>query len=253
MKILDKFEQSVERLMEGSIARVFRSPVEPAEIGRKLERAMAEKQVVSVGTTLVPNDFRVTMSPRDIEAFTTFLPSLCRQMEAHVTGVASRKGFTMVDRARVDIRADDHVSRRAIKVAASIADRAPRAVPGEESAQRTEVFRGIRAMSGNALVRLRIATGPRQGQEIGVRMGLTTVGRALDNDIVLDVGDVSRHHARIESTDGQIKVIDLDSTNGTRVNGTPVRSQNLRPGDTVTFGTVSVEVLPAHPAGSQSR
>ena len=69
MNILDRFEQGVERVMEGSVGRVFRSPVQPAEIGRKLERAMVAGQVVSVDATLVPNDYRVAMHPRDMVLF----------------------------------------------------------------------------------------------------------------------------------------------------------------------------------------
>ncbi len=235
--------------MEGSIARIFRSQVQPAEIARKLERAMAEKQIVSVGAKLVPNDYRVSMHPRDLDAFNQFLPSLSRQMESHMTEVAARRGFTLVDRARVEIAADEGVSRRAIRVVANIADRAPGPRLDEGSVQRTEVFRGVRAGVALGQVRLRITSGPRRGQEVEIHPGVTTVGRALDNDIVLDLGDVSRNHARLESTDGQVKLIDLDSTNGTRVNGSPIRSHNIRPGDTVTFGTVTVEVLPASLGG----
>ncbi|MGH2560981.1 MAG: FhaA domain-containing protein [Thermomicrobiales bacterium] len=243
MNVLDRFEHTVERLMEGSIARIFRSQVQPAEIGRKLERAMVEKQIVSVGTTLAPNDYRVSLHPRDLDAFKQFLPSLSRQMETHVTDVATRRGFTLVDRARVEVVGDEGVSRRAIRVVANIADRAPRPILEEGGAQRTEVFRGVRARSAAGQVRLRITSGPRLGQEVEIRTGVTTIGRSLDNDLVLDVGDVSRNHARLEATDGQVKLIDLESTNGTRVNGSPIRSHNIQPGDTVTIGTVTVEVL----------
>src|SRR5690349_16322829 len=43
--ILDRAEQFLERLVEGTIMRFFRRPVQPAEIGRKLERAMEDSRV----------------------------------------------------------------------------------------------------------------------------------------------------------------------------------------------------------------
>jgi pSer/pThr/pTyr-binding forkhead associated (FHA) protein len=49
--------------------------------------------------------------------------------------------------------------------------------------------------------------------------------------------------------DGQVRVVDLGSTNGTRVNGNPVRQQVVRAGDRVTFGAVTVELLPADAGG----
>ena len=39
---LQRFENFFERLMEGSVGRIFRTPIQPAEIGRRLERAMEE-------------------------------------------------------------------------------------------------------------------------------------------------------------------------------------------------------------------
>src|ERR671914_582241 len=63
---LDRFEQFFERIVEGTIMRFFRSPIQPAEIGRKLERAMEDGRLVSVGSTLVPNDYQVEMHPQDM-------------------------------------------------------------------------------------------------------------------------------------------------------------------------------------------
>ena len=85
MNILDRFEQSFERLMEGSIGRLFRSPIQPAEIGRKLERAMMANQVVSVDATLVPNDYRVAMHPQDMVLFVDYVSTLCSQMGGWLT------------------------------------------------------------------------------------------------------------------------------------------------------------------------
>lgn len=245
--ILDRFEQGVERLLEGSIGRLFRSPVQPAEIGRKLERAMTAQQVVSVDATLVPNDYRVAMHPRDMVLFADFVPALCRQMEGWLAEVAAERGFTMIDRVRVGIVGDEAVPRRAIRVAAAIADRPDLGRDAQDRLQRTEVYRAIRATGGPPPVRLRVLAGPHRDQEIILRQAVTTVGRALDNEVVLGDGDVSRHHARFELTDGEVRVIDLDSTNGTRVNGRPIRGQRLHPGDEIAFGTVRLRVLPFGP------
>ena len=45
--------------MEGSIAGIFRLRVQPAEIGRRLERAMLDGRVTSVGTSCAPNLYEV--------------------------------------------------------------------------------------------------------------------------------------------------------------------------------------------------
>ncbi len=249
LNILDRFEQSFERLVEGSVGRLFRSPVQPAEIGRKLERAMTSNQVVSVDGTLVPNDYRVAMHPHDMVSFVDFVSALCRQMENWLGDLADERGFKSIDRFRVQIVGDEAIPRRAIQVTATISDRPEMGRTEQEALQQTEVFRVIRETSGMTPVRLRFTSGQQDGLEFIVRKSVTTVGRALDNDIVLESGDVSRHHARVEFADDALRVVDLNSTNGTRVNGRTVRSQAVRTGDEVTFGTLTAQVLPFQPEG----
>lgn len=249
MNILDRFEQSFERLVEGSIGRLFRSPVQPAEIGRKLERAMVANQVVSVDATLVPNAYRVAMHPQDMVLFVDYVTALSRQMEAWLTELAAERGFSFVDRVRVQIAGDERVPRRAIKVAAAIADQPEFGREQQEAIQRTEVYRVIRETTGVPPMRVLFVAGPQRGEEIIIRKPVTTVGRALDNDIVLDVGDVSRHHARFEYIERQMRLVDLNSTNGTRVNGKAIRTHPVTAGDEVSFGTLKVHLLPFEPNG----
>jgi hypothetical protein len=244
VNILDRFEHSFERLVEGSVGRLFRSPVQPAEIGRKLERAMLSNQVVSVDSTLVPNDYRVAMHPQDMVLFVDFVPALSRQMEGWLNDLVDERGFTIIDRMRVQIMGDETVPRRAIQVTAAIADRPEIGRSEQDAIQRTEIFRIIRDTSGMTPIRLRFTSGIQNGLEFIIRKPVTTFGRALDNDIVIESGDVSRHHARLEFADDTLRVIDLNSTNGTRVNGKSIRSQSVRTGDEITFGTLTAEILP---------
>jgi hypothetical protein len=244
VNILDRFEQSFERLMEGSVGRLFRSPVQPAEIGRKLERAMVSNQVVSVDSTLVPNDYRVAMHPQDMVLFVDFVPALSRQMEAWLNDLAGDRGFSIIDRMRVQIVGDETVPRRAIQVTAAIADRPDFSRDDQEAIQRTELYRVIRETSGMTPMRLKFSGGEQAGQEFVIRKAVTTVGRALDNDIVLESGDVSRHHARFEYVDDALRLVDLNSTNGTRINGKSVRALSaVRTGDEVTFGTLNATLV----------
>jgi pSer/pThr/pTyr-binding forkhead associated (FHA) protein len=64
---------------------------------------------------------------------------------------------------------------------------------------------------------------------------VVTVGRDEEADIRVDEPLVSRHHARIERRDGRYFVLDLGSTNRTRVNGAAVSERELQDGDEVRF------------------
>jgi ABC-type multidrug transport system ATPase subunit/pSer/pThr/pTyr-binding forkhead associated (FHA) protein len=72
--------------------------------------------------------------------------------------------------------------------------------------------------------------------------GVVTIGRSLDNDLVLDDLTVSRRHAEVHRQAGGLMIIDLGSHNGTYVNGRPVSQLVLGDGDIVGIGGVTLRV-----------
>lgn len=69
------------------------------------------------------------------------------------------------------------------------------------------------------------------------------VGRARDCDISLGVAHLSRHHARLTVTERGLKVEDLDSANGTFVNGQRIKTAVMKPGDQLSFDTVKFKIV----------
>src|SRR5947209_5689097 len=60
---------------------------------------------------------------------------------------------------------------------------------------------------------------------------LITIGKASDNDVVLEDINVSRHHARLYAQDDGFLVEDLNSLNGTLLNAVPIQRGFMREGD----------------------
>ena len=65
-----------------------------------------------------------------------------------------------------------------------------------------------------------------------------TLGRVADNMIQIDDASVSSHHAELVRDGDDYILRDLDSTNGTRLNGQPHREGKLKEGDQVRFGNI---------------
>jgi predicted component of type VI protein secretion system len=63
-----------------------------------------------------------------------------------------------------------------------------------------------------------------------------TIGREEGNVIRLNDERVSRFHAKIQEDHGHVVLTDLDSTNGSTVNGEPIQLRILKPGDQITMG-----------------
>ncbi len=72
---------------------------------------------------------------------------------------------------------------------------------------------------------------------------VVTIGRLEDNMIQIDHPSVSSHHAQLAVTGGDYHLKDLNSTNGTRVNGQPVTDYQLHGGDRIRFGRVEALYL----------
>ena len=74
--------------------------------------------------------------------------------------------------------------------------------------------------------------------------GVRTIGRATGADFIVDAPLVSRVHCRLTAlVDGGLDVRDLDSTNGTFINGKRVESGRLAPGDRLGVGRVELVAL----------
>ena len=75
--------------------------------------------------------------------------------------------------------------------------------------------------------------------------GVRTIGRATGADFILDAPLVSRVHCRLTALpDGELEVKDLDSTNGTFVNGARIETATrLSPGDRLGVGRVELVAL----------
>jgi pSer/pThr/pTyr-binding forkhead associated (FHA) protein len=101
---------------------------------------------------------------------------------------------------------------------------------------------------GQPPIRLRMQLGPAIGQAYTMVGNRLTIGRAQDNDVVLDDPQVSRYHARVIRQGDEIIVEDLGSTNGTLVNGRRIVGPRvLQPTETIAVGAsvFSVEGFPA--------
>lgn len=83
------------------------------------------------------------------------------------------------------------------------------------------------------------------GEAITFRLSpgsMKTVGRAAGADLIVEAALVSRLHCRLEAGDETLSVVDLESTNGTFVNGGRVTRAILIPGDRLKVGRVEFRV-----------
>ena len=229
--MLTRFERALERIVEGSIAGVFRLRVQPAEIGRRLERAMLDGRVTSVGTSLAPNLYEVRLHPEDAAAFTGWDQALSHEMETWLAEFAYARGLPTVGPIQVRLVEDLSVRRRSVQAEGRFAGGATPAATARQPDQ--DLPQPLRLLPIEPGI-----------PHLSLRSSLVTVGRADDNDLVLADPEVSRHHARLEPDGQSWRAIDLGSTNGTWVNGERLNAATIAVGDELAFGASRYTVAP---------
>ncbi len=202
--VLRSFERRLEQLVEGTFARAFRSSVEPVELGRRLVRRMDEERRLGVeGRRVHPNRFLVRLSADDHDRLREMGPVLCTELEQLARDHSAEADTQLVGALSVRLVQD------------------PKLRVG-----RFEIDATHDASTGSTGALL-LADGSRI--DIGDRL---VIGRLADCDLVIDDPAVSRQHAEVVRTP-LVTVVDLDSTNGTRVDGLAVSRHELRDGETI--------------------
>src|ERR671910_3145827 len=101
MGVAKSIEQRLENLVEGFFTKVFRSGLQPVEVGRRILREMAENKTVSVNRVYGPNDFLVSMGTEDHKRFAQMEPELQREFSELVIDQAKQNRWNLMGLPRI--------------------------------------------------------------------------------------------------------------------------------------------------------
>jgi len=211
---LQEFERRLEHLVEGVFAKAFRGGLQPVELGRRLTREMDANRTVGVRGTIAPNAFAFALAPADRERFESFSDALVRELGDAAREHARAEGYAFLGPVQITLESDPAVAPGMFLVAGSVKEAA-----------------------GGVAVGALVLT---DGSRVPVTDEPVTIGRMADCTVVLTDESVSRRHAEVRRLGSNIVVVDLGSTNGTKVNGAGVKERRLVDGDEITVGTTSM-------------
>ena len=249
--MLERLEAAASRIIEGWSARLFRARLQPVQIAKRVIRAMEAHQTISLAKTFVPNSYVVSLSPSDHAQFEQYQRSLERDLAEAVLGAARDRGFTLLAYPTVEIEADEDVSIGDLRVACALVDASGEEVPANEPERLGGVEAGhTMVLDREALLSAKpraphgaiIAREGSVRREVPLGAEPVTVGRDPKNDIVLDDRRVSRRHAEVRLRLGRYTLYDLQSTNGTFVNGRRIAEMVLSHDDKISIGGAELVV-----------
>ena len=250
---LARLESQIQTLVEGSLARLLGAEVSAPELALQLARAMDEGvRLDSAGRPHAPDQYALALNPH-------VLGSMGGQAEAAqelgrgLLDAARSAGYLLGREPQITLASDPTLPRWQARVVAWHSNKPleyTQAMAAEESGG------GGRIPPGAFL----IVDGKRH---FPLDRPVASIGRRLDNQLVLEDVHASRNHAQIRLREGRFVVFDLGSTSGTFVNGRPVKQHILRPGDVITIGSVrlvygedpggTTDATPAYPRPREQR
>ena len=207
------FERRLERLVEGTFGKAFRSGLQPVEIARKLLREMDNGRTLGVRGSVAPNHFVVCLCAEDAKRFDDYADVLERELAEEARGHARSEGYHFIGPVTVELVEDPRLRRGDLAVEAA-----------------------IKEGPGGRVGALVLADGRRLvlGAEPFV------IGRLSTCDLPIEDPLASRQHAEIRPEPDAYRLVDLGSLNGTTVNATPVKNHVLSDGDLIGIGAVAI-------------
>lgn len=213
MGILDNLERGLERAVNGAFAKTFRSGLQPVELTSALRKEL-DTHTVSTGRDLMlaPHVFRIRMAPNDYEHMTSLGSALIDELVGFTNDYGRSQNYYFTDNPKISLIAD------------------PALTVGIVDVESDDVITDI------VWVPLLEINGHRHS----LRHSRTVIGRGSEADIVVSDSGISRTHALISWDGSRAQVEDLGSTNGSKLDGVPVKKSLLESGSIVTIGHTDI-------------
>lgn len=228
-KPFQKFEALAQQLVEGSFNRFFGQGLTPPDIATELARVVEDSAVDG----WVPAQYEIRVSPADFERLRRTEPDIMTQLTDYLQTLVQQSALSMTSLAHLTLVAEPTLSGRALQIVA-VAGKRPSTQATTQIRQQIDTAEGFEADIA-ALDAYLIVEGHRH---VPLTKAVTSLGRHIDNDVVLDAPTVSRQHAQIRWRYGRFILYDVSRRGRTQVNNHVVNETVLKSGDVISLSDV---------------
>ncbi len=266
-----KVESMLQRMVERPFALLFHSKLQPAQVLRKLERAMEDNaHLLGEGRRLAPEVYDIYLSFKDHQQLNPIEATLLKDWQQHLIEFARQHRYTLRSGPVLRLHPRSELRPGEVNIEARVIDKQHMSPDGDGGITATQAINAdllehlrnqVSALQPSGMstpipgmlpptippmsvpllppawLTIRLPQAPEKIYRI--EKPVIKIGRQLDNDIIVEDKRVSRYHAQIKfESNGQFTIYDLGSTNGITVNGAPhLRQHTLRSGDNFIIGS----------------
>ncbi len=238
MGLLDNLEQRLDRIVNGSFSKAFKSEVQPVELGAALQQEIDNRADTITGQTVVPNIFIIELGSVDHERLETYFETLSVELGALADAYSSEQRYTTVDSAHISFDLDSELETGVFRIRSTAAKRPADVIAASLVAQDATPQVPLTSFTPEATPYLTSIT----GEEFKITKSVTNIGRGVEADIQIDDTSVSRLHCAIV-LGSEVLVRDLGSTNGTVVDGARATESVLRDGSIIKVGNITLTYM----------
>jgi hypothetical protein len=224
-----RFESRLESLVEFAFSRVLGNRIHAHDLAIKLARVMEDHLIHDPRQRerpVAPDYYQINLERGVCSQLLESQPELPALLARHLVDLAADLDFRLLHTPVVDFQPSDGLEASEVNISARHQGKKRSTTT---VMQRVDVPASLDAPGNPHL----LVNGQ---QSIPLSADVVNVGRARENQIVLDDPSVSRHHLQIRLNYGRYILFDAQSQGGTLVNNTPVIEHRLQTGDVIHIG-----------------
>ncbi|HOT91816.1 MAG TPA: DUF3662 domain-containing protein [Anaerolineae bacterium] len=235
MKSLIRLENWIEQLVEEPFVRLFAGQLLSQDVARRLTQALEDGERIGAdGTPEIPGRYRIILNPEDLDALQYHHPDLDTQLAYALEALAGKMQVRLMEPPAVLLEARADVPPHAVRI--TPADR----VSLSHDPTRDLDLESMRQRLEEETVEIQAYLIVQGTRTFDLTQPTVRIGRAFDNDLIIEDSRVSRYHAQLRYRYGRYILQDLGSRGGTQVNGFAVQEIVLRPGDVISLAGVDL-------------
>jgi hypothetical protein len=236
-KHIANLETKLEQLIEGAFTRLFGRKVRAQDIALQLARSMESNLHPAANDDprpIAPDHFTIWLGEDTAHHLLAHRPNLPAILSEYMLELATGAGYRLEVTPLIDIQPKPGLANETIQI---------EAIHTSDSVSSTHILERVQVtheppppVDASLVIKDRI---------VPLNQTMMTIGRNLDNDIVLQDKHVSRHHAQVRLRFGRFTLFDVQSSTGTFVNDQQIQQHQLVNGDVIRLGGVRVVYLEA--------
>lgn len=227
-KPLSRFEALAQQLVEGTFRRLLGQDTSSTDV---IASQLAQAMVASRRGDVVASRYEIELSAEGYLTLQSQQEVLTAELAAYLESLASELEVTLPQRPSILLKPNPVLRKEEVTVQAlHEPTRSSTTQIQERPLAELDVAAALQRLDAYLIISGR--------QHVPLSKPLLSIGRQLDNDIVLDAATVSRRHAQIRWRFGRFVLYDLSRRGRTAVNGQPASEHPLEPGDVISLSGV---------------